>query len=71
MCSEKVSFGSRVRPSIIGKGFVARILLLMLRLRDLEYSAGSGVKRFLFLFYCLYLINSYLRLRILFKSFSV
>ena len=45
MCSEKVSFGSRVRPSIIGKGFVARILLLMLRLRDLEYSAGSGVKR--------------------------
>ena len=45
MCSEKVSFGSRVRPSIFGKGFVARILLLMLRLRDLEYSAGSGVKR--------------------------
>ena len=45
ICSAKVSFGSRVRPSILGNGFVARILLLMLRLRDLEYSAGSGVKR--------------------------
>ena len=45
MCSAKVSFGSRVRPRIVGKGFVARMLLLMLSLRDLEYSAGSGVKR--------------------------
>ena len=45
ICSAKMSFESRVRPSILGNGFVARILLLMLRLRDLEYSAGSGVKR--------------------------
>ena len=45
ICSEKVSFGSMVRPRILGNGFVARILLLMLKLRDLEYSAGSGVKR--------------------------
>ena len=45
MCSEKVILGSRVRPSILGKGLVARILLFMDRLRDFEYSAGSGVKR--------------------------
>ena len=44
MCSAKVSVGSRVRPSILGKGLVARILLFMVRLRDFEYSAGSGVK---------------------------
>ena len=36
--------GSRVRPSIFGKGLVTRMLLFILRLRDLEYSAGSGVK---------------------------
>ena len=45
ICSEKVSFGSKVRPSIVGKGLVAKMLLLMVRLRDFEYSAGSGVKR--------------------------
>ena len=45
ICSAKVSFGLRVRPRILGNGFVARILLLMLKLRDLEYSAGLGVKR--------------------------
>ena len=45
MCSAKVILGSRVRPSILGKGLVARILLFMDRLRDFEYSAGSGVKR--------------------------
>ena len=45
ICSENVIFGSKLRPSILGKGFVARMLLSMLRLRDLEYSAGSGVKR--------------------------
>ena len=45
MCSEKVSLGSSVRPSILGNGLVARILLLMDILRDLEYSAGTGVKR--------------------------
>ena len=45
MCSAKVSLGSRVRPRIFGKGLVASILLFMDRLRDFEYSAGSGVKR--------------------------
>ena len=45
MCSAKVSLGSRVRPKIFGKGLVARMLLFMVRLRDFEYSAGSGVKR--------------------------
>ena len=34
-----------MRPSILGNGYVAMILLLMLMLRDFEYSAGSGVKR--------------------------
>ena len=37
MCSAKASLGSRVRPGIFGKGLVARILLLMVRLRDFEY----------------------------------
>ena len=45
ICLEKVSFGSRVRPSILGKELVSRILFLILTLRDLESSAGSGVKR--------------------------
>ena len=45
ICSAKVSLGSRVSPSILGKGLVARILLFMVRLRDFEYSAGLGVKR--------------------------
>ena len=36
--------GSRVRPSIFGKGLVTRMFLFIWRLRDLEYSAGSGVK---------------------------
>ena len=45
MCSANVSLGSRVRPRIFGKGLVARVWLSILRLRDLEYSAGSGVKR--------------------------
>ena len=34
-----------MRPSILGNGFVARILLLMFKLRDLEHSAGSRLKR--------------------------
>ena len=45
MCSEKVSLGSNVRPSIVGNGLVASRLLLIFILRDFEYSAGSGVKR--------------------------
>ena len=44
-CLEKVSLGSSERPRILGNGSVVRILLLMDILRDLEYSAGSGVKR--------------------------
>ena len=45
ICSAKVSLGSKVRPRILGNGFVAMILWLMVILRDFEYSAGSGVKR--------------------------
>ena len=45
MCSAKFNLGSKVRPSMLGNGYVAMTLLLMLMLRDLEYSAGSGVKR--------------------------
>ena len=40
ICSEKVSFGSRVGPNIFGKGLEARMLLLMVM--DAEYSAGPG-----------------------------
>ena len=45
MCSAKVGLGSRVRPRILGNGLVARILLFIWRLSDLEYSAGSGVSK--------------------------
>ena len=45
LCSKKVSLGSSLRPNIFGLGLVARILLLIFILRDLEYSAGSGAKR--------------------------
>ena len=45
MCSANVSFGSKFKPSILGKGFVASKLLSIVRLRDLEYSAGSGVNK--------------------------
>ena len=45
ICLVKVSLGSKVRPSIFGKGLVARILLFIPKLRDLEYSVGSWVKR--------------------------
>ena len=41
--SANVSLGSEVRSSIFGEGLVVRILLFMLR--DLEYPAGSGLKR--------------------------
>ena len=44
MCSANVNFGSKVRPRILGKGFVVSRLLLISRFSDLEYSAGSGVK---------------------------
>ena len=37
--------GSSARPSIFGNGLVASILLLMVILKELDYSAGSGVKR--------------------------
>ena len=42
MCSANVSFGSKFNPSILGNGFVTSKLLSIVRLRDLEYSAGSG-----------------------------
>ena len=42
ICSENVNFGSKVRPRILGKGFMERRLLFIVRLRDLEYLAGSG-----------------------------
>ena len=45
MCAANVNLGSRVSPRIIGKGFVAMILLFILMFKDLECSAGSGVKR--------------------------
>ena len=45
MCSANVSLGSRVRPRIFGNRLVASIVLFMDRLRDFEYSAGSGVNR--------------------------
>ena len=45
ICSANVSLGSSVRPNIFGTGLVARIWLSIYRLRDLEYSAGSEVKR--------------------------
>ena len=48
LCSANVSFGSKNGHKILGKKFVTRMLLAMLRLRDLEYSAGSGVKRVAF-----------------------
>ena len=38
----KGEFWVEGKAKYFGNGFVARILLLMLRLRDLEYSAGSG-----------------------------
>ena len=45
MCSGNVSFGSKLRPKVLKKGILASGLLFMLRLRDLEYLAGSGVMR--------------------------
>ena len=45
ICSANVSFGSKLRPRILGKGFLVSRLLFILRLRDLEYSAGSGVNK--------------------------
>ena len=52
MCSEKVSLGSSVRPSILGNGLVASILMLMVILKDLEYSEGSGIKGWIGFFLC-------------------
>ena len=45
MCYKNFNFGSKVKARILGKGFVARGLLFILRLRDLEYSAGSGLNK--------------------------
>ena len=42
ICSENVSFESKLRPSILGNGMVTRMLFIF-RWRDLEYSAGLGV----------------------------
>ena len=52
ICSVKVSLWFKVRLSIFGKRLVARILLFMFILRDLEYLAGSGVKRVDWVFWC-------------------
>ena len=43
MSSADVNFGSKVKPRILGKGFIVSSLLIS-RFSDLEYSAGSGVK---------------------------
>jgi len=43
-CSLKVSFGSKVRPRILGVLMVGMIVLLMVRFSVVLYSAGSGVK---------------------------
>ena len=45
MCCEKLSLGSRVMPSIVGNLLVASRLLLIDKCSVVEYSAGSGVKR--------------------------
>ena len=45
MCSEKVSFGSKVSPSTLGFLQVGMSWLLMVSDSVLLYSAGSGVKR--------------------------
>ena len=43
--SENVSLGSNVRPSLMGNGFVMKLVSLIFRLSDFDYSAGSGMKR--------------------------
>lgn len=45
MCSEKVSFGSKVRPRIFGFMTVGMVWLLILSCKVVLYSAGSGVNR--------------------------
>ena len=49
----KVSFGSKVFPSIFGLRTVGMSGLLMVRLSCVLYSAGSGVKRVAVLFVAL------------------
>jgi len=53
MCVLKVSFGSKVFPSIFGLRTVGMSGLLMVRLSCVLYSAGSGVKRVAVLFVAL------------------
>jgi len=53
MCVLKVSFGSKVSPSILGLRTVGVSVLLILRLSWVLYSAGSGVKRVAVLFVAL------------------
>jgi len=45
MCSLKFSFGSSVSPRILGCWTVGIVMLLIVKLRVVLYSAGSGVKR--------------------------
>ena len=44
VCSDKLSFGSSVTPSILGFLTVGMRVWLILRFSVLLYSAGSGVK---------------------------
>ena len=43
-CSAYVSFGSNVRPSILGCLFVSSVMLFICSCKLVEYSAGSDVK---------------------------
>ena len=45
MCSAKFSLGSNVMPSTFGFFVVGMVMLLIVRLSVVLYSAGSGVKR--------------------------
>ena len=45
MCVLYVSFGSKVRPRIVGCVAMGSALLFIVRSRLLVYSAGSGVNR--------------------------
>ena len=45
VCSEKVSFGSKVTPSILGFFGVGMVWLFIVSVSVVLYSAGSGVNR--------------------------
>ena len=50
MCLLKVSLGSKVSPKIFGWVSVGRVVLSILSLSWLLYSAGSGVNRVVIVF---------------------